>query len=148
MYVSPIVWLQTDKQTNKQTDKQTNKQTNKHLLQHFVFVLRDMSWKCQNSEMHLGCTIIIWRSVDRASWQIFIIKPTRWTNFSNLFRMKLYMFRTVPPSIIRIFFCTHSNGICHTVLLTACELTASFHPDPDPDDGRSNCPKHVEFHSK
>ena len=32
------------------------------------------------------------------------------------------MFRTVPLSIIRSFFhCTHSNGICHTGLLTACE---------------------------
>ena len=32
------------------------------------------------------------------------------------------MLRTVPLSIIRSFFyCTHSNGICHTGLLTACE---------------------------
>ena len=31
------------------------------------------------------------------------------------------MFRTVPLSIIGIFHCTHSNGICHTGLLTACE---------------------------
>jgi len=31
------------------------------------------------------------------------------------------MFRTIPLSIIRSFHCTHSNGICHTVLLTACE---------------------------
>jgi hypothetical protein len=32
------------------------------------------------------------------------IKPTRCTNFSNLFlEMKLYMFRTVPPSIIRSY---------------------------------------------
>ena len=32
------------------------------------------------------------------------------------------MFRTVPLSIIRSFFhCTHSNGICYTGLLTACE---------------------------
>ena len=35
-----------------------------------------------------------------------------------IFEIKLYMFRTVPLSIIRIFFhCTHSSGICHT----ACE---------------------------
>jgi len=32
------------------------------------------------------------------------------------------MFRTVPLSIHQQFFhCTHSNGICHTGLLTACE---------------------------
>jgi hypothetical protein len=33
--------------------------------------------------------------------------------------MKLYMFRTVPLSTIRSFlYCIHSNGICHTGLLT------------------------------
>jgi len=31
------------------------------------------------------------------------------------------MFRTVPPSIIRSFHCTYSNGTHHTGLLTACE---------------------------
>ena len=31
------------------------------------------------------------------------------------------MFRTVPLSIIRSFSLTHSNGICHTGLLIACE---------------------------
>ena len=30
------------------------------------------------------------------------------------FGIKLYMFRTVPLAIIRIFHCTHSNSICHT----------------------------------
>ena len=37
--------------------------------------------------------------------KFFIIKPTRCTNFSNLFcfGVKLYMFRTVPLSIIRSF---------------------------------------------
>ena len=35
---------------------------------------------------------------------------------------KLYMFRTVSLSIIRRFYCTHSNGICYTsFFLTACE---------------------------
>jgi len=37
------------------------------------------------------------------------------------FGKKLYMFRTVSLSIIRSFHCTHSNGICHTGLLTACK---------------------------
>jgi hypothetical protein len=31
------------------------------------------------------------------------------------------MFRTVPLSIIRSFYCTHSNDVCHTRLLTAVE---------------------------
>ena len=53
---------------------------------------------------------------------ILIIKPTRCTNFSKfIFGIKLYMFRTVPLSIIGVFHCTHSNGICHKSLLTACE---------------------------
>ena len=72
------------------------------------------------------------------------------------------------------FRCTHSNVICHTGLLTACEQDQDgtgrnwFRPDParklsvnlydiyhccvysekTPDDGQRNCPKHVEFYSK
>ena len=38
-----------------------------------------------------------------------------------IFGMKIYMFRTVPLSIIRSFHCAHSNGICYTGLLTASE---------------------------
>ena len=38
----------------------------------------------------------------------FIIKPTRSTNFTNLFGMNLYMFRTFPLSIIRSLFTVHS----------------------------------------
>ena len=46
------------------------------------------------------------------------IEPTRCTNFSTFyFGMKLYVFRTLPLSIIRNFFCTLNNGICHIVLL-------------------------------
>jgi hypothetical protein len=35
--------------------------------------------------------------------------------------MKIYMFRTVPLSSSGVLHCTHSTGICHTGLLTACE---------------------------
>ena len=79
--------------------------------------------------------------------------------------VKLYMFRTVPLSIISSFFyCKHSNGIRHTGLLTACEEDqdgTSWSCSQDvwhipllcvqwksPDDGQRNCPKHVEFYSK
>jgi len=84
--------------------------------------------------------------------------------------MKLYMFRTIPLSIIRSFFhCTHSNGICHTYLLTACKQDQGKTPSwscpqavskpvwhipllcvqwKTPDGGRRNCPKHVDFHYK
>ena len=47
------------------------------------------------------------------------------------------MFWTVPLSIIRSFHCTHSSGICHTGLMTACEQDTppaaepnQFRPDP------------------
>ena len=77
------------------------------------------------------------------------------------------MFGTVHLSIIRNFLhCTHSNGVCHIGLLTACEqdqdeisvliLLASCMTytiavctvKKTPDDGQRNCPKHVEFYSK
>jgi hypothetical protein len=74
------------------------------------------------------------------------------------------MFRTVPLSIIRSFFCAHSNGICHTaceqdqdVSSWSCSQAISkpvWHTPllrlqwKTPDDGQRNCPKHVEFNSK
>ena len=78
------------------------------------------------------------------------------------------MFRTVPLSIIRSFHCTHSNGKCHTGLMTATEqgqdgsiliLLASCQQTcmtytiavctvKTPDDGQRNRPKHVELYSK
>jgi hypothetical protein len=83
--------------------------------------------------------------------------------------MKLYMFRTVPLSIIRSFFTVHTAMV---YAIQFCRQLASRirmeHPDPalklpaelydihhccvysekTPDDGQRNCPKHVEFHSK
>jgi hypothetical protein len=78
------------------------------------------------------------------------------------------MFRTVPVSIIRSFHCAHSNGVCHTGLLTAVELDQDIpfwscsQAVSKPvwhipllcaqcktrDDGKKKCPKHVEFYSK
>ena len=51
-----------------------------------------------------------------------IIKPTRCINFSNLFLElnSTYFGQFLCPSS-KVFHCTHSNGICHTGLLTACE---------------------------
>jgi hypothetical protein len=80
------------------------------------------------------------------------IKPTRCTNFSNLFlEWHSTCFRQFFCPSSGVFHCTHSNGICHTGLLTAC---AEWHIPllcvqwKTPDDGQRNCPKHVEFHSK
>ena len=55
-----------------------------------------------------------------------------------IFGIKLYMFRTVPLSIIRSFSLYTQQW--YTGLLTACEQ--------DQDDGQRNRPKHVEFYSK
>ena len=91
---------------------------------------------------------------------ISIIKPTRFTNFSNLFlqRNSTCFGQFLCPSS-GVFHCTHGNVICHTGLLTSwyCSQTVSkpvWHiPLPcvqckTPDDGQRNCPKHVEFYSK
>ena len=98
---------------------------------------------------------------------ILIIKPTRCTNFSNLFLKWNYMFRTVPLSIIRSFplytqqwYMSYrfadsfragsgwnrssiqavSKPVWHIPLLCVQWKT--------PDDGQRNCPKHVDFHFK
>jgi len=65
-----------------------------------------------------------------------------------------------------VFHCTHSNGICHTGLLTACEQDQDWVPSwscsqtvskpvwhismlcvewKTHDDGQRNCPKHVDL---
>jgi hypothetical protein len=56
------------------------------------------------------------------SMDFCIIKPTRYTNFSNLFleRNSTCFGQFLCPSS-GVFHCTNSNGICHTGLLTACE---------------------------
>jgi len=58
----------------------------------------------------------------RKSWKNLKIKPTRCTNFSNLFleeNSTCFGLFLCPSSAV--FHRTHSNGICHTGLLTACE---------------------------
>jgi hypothetical protein len=53
---------------------------------------------------------------------ILIIKPTRCTDFSNSFlEWNCTCFRQFLCPLSGVFHCTHSNGICHTVLQTACE---------------------------
>ena len=54
--------------------------------------------------------------------QFLIIKPTRCTDFSNLFwDWKSTCFGQFLCPSSGVFHCTHSSGICHTGLLTACE---------------------------
>jgi len=61
----------------------------------------------------------IWELTCKA---VLIIKPTICTNFSNLFleQNSLCFWQFLCPSR-GVFHCTHSNGICHTGLLTACK---------------------------
>ena len=65
--------------------------------------------------------------------EFLIIKPTRCTNFSNLFlEWNSTCFEQFLCPSSEVFHCTHSNGICHTGLLTACEQDQDgtlFHPD-------------------
>ena len=123
-----------------------------------------MQWKSENS----NCSdhTRIWRSDDRASWYILIIKPTRCTNFSNLFlEQKPTCFGQFLCPSSGVFHCTHSNGICHTgfadslragsawnilILLASCQhiYHCCVYSEKTPDDGQKNCPKHAEFYSK
>jgi hypothetical protein len=103
--------------------------------------------------------------------EFLIIKPTRCTNFSNLFlKWNSTCFGQFLCPSSGIIHCTHSNGIRHTGLVIDCEQDQDGTAVPSwscsqavgtpvwhipllcvqwklPDDGQ-NCPKHVEFHSK
>ena len=84
-----------------------------------------------------------------------------------IFGLKLYMFQTVPLSIVRSFFSLYAQqwymsyrfadslqaGSGHSVLILLascnCKLYDIYHccaySEKTPDDGQRNCPKHVEF---
>ena len=103
---------------------------------------------------------------------MLIIKPTRCTNFSNLFlEWNSTCFRQFLCPSSGVFHCTYCNDICHTGLLTACEQDQDrtavlswscsqavskpvWHIPllcvqwKTPDEGQRNCPKQVEFYSK
>jgi len=62
--------------------------------------------------------------------------------------MKLYMFRRVRLSIIRSLFTVHSAMVY--VIQVCRELSSRTRMvllESCPDDGQTNCPKHVEFHA-
>ena len=88
---------------------------------------------------------------------ILMIKPIRCTNFSKfIFEVKLYMFQTVPLSIIRDFFTVHTAMVyvsCILIPLASCQQICMtyyccVYSEKTPDDGQRDCPKHVEFYSK
>jgi hypothetical protein len=79
---------------------------------------------------------------------ILAIIPTRCTNLSNsfCFGMKIYVFRTVPMSIIRGF------SLYTQQWYISANLYDIYHPcinsEKTPDDVQRICPEHVESHSK
>ena len=89
---------------------------------------------------------------------ISIVKPTRCTNVSNLFyfRITLYMFRTVFPSIIRSSrLYIQQQAFVKQIMLSASRQHYLFDKflllyvqSWTPDDRRKDPPKHVECYSK
>jgi len=82
---------------------------------------------------------------------VLIIKPTRCTNFSIVFGIKLHMFRTFPVhhqeflaehTAVPSWSCSQAvrKPVIHMPLLCVQWKT--------PDDGQRNCSKHVEFYYK
>jgi len=79
-----------------------------------------------------------------------------------IFGIKLYMFQTVPLSIISSFFTVHTAMVY--VIQVCWQLASRIRTElvpfwsccipllcvqwKTPDDGQRNCPKHVEFYSK
>jgi hypothetical protein len=81
------------------------------------------------------------------------IKPDWCTNSPNLFLgWNFTCFGQFLCPLLGVFHSTYSNGICHTVLLTACaqdqDGTSRSCSQTTPDDGQKICLKHVEFYSK
>jgi len=81
------------------------------------------------------------RETPETRYEFLIIKPTRCTNFSNLFlEWNSTCFGQFHRPSSGVFHCTHSKPVWHIPLLCVQWKT--------PDDGPRNCPKHVQFHSK
>jgi hypothetical protein len=65
---------------------------------HFAIIFRPFLWATSSNKHSKRWSITNYAII------FLIVKPIRCPNFSNLFfGMKLYKFRTVPPSIIRSF---------------------------------------------
>jgi hypothetical protein len=85
--------------------------------------------------------------------KFLIIKPSRCTNFSNLFlEWNSTCFGQFLCPSLGLFFTVHTSSIL--ILLASCQQTCMAYTIAvcvqwkTPDDGQRNCPKHVEFHSR
>jgi len=143
-----------------------------------------VNWSAHEIVKLFGCQTLrncIYHGGEDKRWRYTVCKWIVWvypyskTNQMHLFLififgMKLYLFRTVPMSVIRSFLLyTHQwymSQVCwqlasrirtEPVLSWSCSQTV-YKPVwhipllciewKTPDDGQRNCPKHVEFHSK
>ena len=85
-------------------------------------------------------------------WHSCVWLRTLFQILKFIFGIKLYMFRTVPLSIIRSFFTVHTAMVY--VIQVCWQLASSIRKErlyvqwKTPDDGQRNCPKHVEFYFK
>ena len=78
----------------------------------------------------LQYTVLFYAHVSVHRDKFLVIKPTRCTNFSNLFcNENLHCFEQFLCPSSGVFHCTHSNDICHTSLLTACERDQDGRPN-------------------
>jgi hypothetical protein len=88
-------------------------------------VIYQLSWHLSTKDLLVSCTLMdnVLYTVLCIRFNIFlIINPTTWTNFSNLFlEWNSTCFGQFLCPSSGVFHCTHSNGICHTGLLTPCE---------------------------
>ena len=138
--------------TQSRVSKQCPNPIGRSFLRDLLLTVPD-KWTTQQLEGSIGDF-----RITITQGRFLIIKPTRCTNFTNLFlEWNSTCFGQFLCPSSGVFHYTHSNGTCHTGLLTACEQTVSkpvlYIPLlcvkwKTPDDGQRNCPKHVEFHSK
>jgi len=90
--------------------------------------------KHSNGVCHTGLLTACEQDLDEKQLDALISQIYFWNNTLHILDSS-----SVPSS--GFFHCTHSNGICHTGLLTAsCEKILMM--------GQRNCPKHVEYYSK
>ena len=100
-----------------------------HVIHHFLRKISVLQFQC-----HTTC-IAQYEMIN-----FLIIKPTRCTNFSNLFlEWNSTCFGQFLCPLSGVFHCTNNNDI-HVALLCVKWKT--------PDNGQRNCPKHVEFQFK
>jgi hypothetical protein len=122
----------------------------------------------------IRCTATFWSLCimpqNETSPSLFIIKPTRCTDFSNLFWNETLQVSDSSSVHYQELSTVHSAmvyvmQIC-TQLSSGTRMELQFYPDSaarklsvwrtpllsvqwiTPDNGQRNCPKHVEFHSK